>query len=155
MVNRAVRAECPTLEIEDSELAEMFGIIDGDGGGSISGEEFYNGLAMESDETNHMTFEVFSHSMLELADYWALEHSDECYIQFLRAVFRAIAERNPATIPRRAETINGHPKDDIPVVQTTDEAVLLGELSRLTAHALERRACETPQALPASLVNSS
>ena len=137
---RAVRAECPKLDIQDSELAEMFGIIDGDGGGSISGEEFYDGLAMESDETNNMTFDVFSHSMLELADYWALEHSGEGYIQFLRAVFRAITERNPATIPKRARTINGHPKDDIPVIQTINEAVLLDELNSLTTKALQQRA---------------
>ena len=35
---QAVRTECPNLEVGDSELEEMFGIIDHDGGGSISGE---------------------------------------------------------------------------------------------------------------------
>eukprot|EP01046_Picozoa_sp_COSAG06_P088848 COSAG06_NODE_35253_length_462_cov_0.933884_1_plen_38_part_10 len=33
--------------------------------------------------------------MLELADYWSLERSEEGYLQFLRAVFRAITIRNP------------------------------------------------------------
>ena len=40
-----MRSECPTLKMEDDEIEEMFGIIDGDGGGTISGQEFYEGLA--------------------------------------------------------------------------------------------------------------
>ena len=31
--------------MDDDEIEEMFGIIDGDGGGTISGQEFYEGLA--------------------------------------------------------------------------------------------------------------
>ena len=40
-----MRSECPTLKMDDDEIEEMFGIIDGDGGGTISGQEFYEGLA--------------------------------------------------------------------------------------------------------------
>ena len=117
---KAVRSECPTLKMDDDEIEEMFGIIDGDGGGTISGQEFYQGLAEGGAEETEMTFEVFSMSLFELADYWAPEKTEPSYIEFLRAAFRAVTIRKPSTIPEGARTIRGHPKEDINVIDETE-----------------------------------
>jgi hypothetical protein len=91
----AIREECGVgvEEVGDPELKEVFNIIDEDGGGTLSAEEFVSALRTKEIETDgyRMTFEAFSMSIFELVDYWAVASSEAAYLQFLRGVFQAIA----------------------------------------------------------------
>ena len=78
----AVRGETHLAEadIGDQELKEMFGLIDKDQGGTISGAEFYDALSTEEEFDDEMTFEAFMMSIFELADVWTMKPTKKQYL---------------------------------------------------------------------------
>jgi hypothetical protein len=68
--------------VGDAELREVFKIIDADGNGTLSSEEFVQALRTKELETdNHrMTFEAFAMSMFEFVDYWAVVRTEHLAI---------------------------------------------------------------------------
>ena len=98
---RKVRRDCG-LALSDEELREQFLLVDCDGSGSISAEEFEQLLGREeADAHSSMTFEAFSSSLFELADLhiegvaWRRRgggglHLLSLYVEFLHRLFATI-----------------------------------------------------------------
>ena len=70
-------------EVSDTQLGEVFNLLDMDGGGTLSAEEFVVSLRKNETAGHTMSPQAFEKSMFELADYWSkgIEEA-ELYISF-------------------------------------------------------------------------
>ena len=114
---RAVREECQLSEdaVPDSEIEELFGVIDSDQSGAIDSDELGELLDVNLG-AGSMTFGPFYSSIFELVSVWVPDERESPYVRFLDHVFKAI------TVP-----VNGHEldldTDGIPVFDDDNQLV--------------------------------
>lgn len=110
----AVREEChlPPTIVSDSEMAEIFRVVDADQSGTIDSKELRALLHADLGATS-LTFRAFNESLLELVGVWSEEPTPEQYVIFLKALFAAISQ------PMNGHTANEN-LEDVPVFDDGD-----------------------------------
>jgi Ca2+-binding EF-hand superfamily protein len=122
---RAVREECQLTEdaVPDTEIEELFGVIDADQSGAIDADELGE-LLNANLGTATMTFGPFYSSIFELVSVWVPVENESSYVRFLDHVFNSITD-----------AINGHELDldtaRVPVFDDGDQLVANFRLKQL------------------------
>ena len=88
----AVRKECEisAAAVPDSEIEELFNVIDADGSGGIDSGELMELFDADLDDAT-MTFAAFFSSIFELSALWAEDEAERNYVDFLLEMFSSVS----------------------------------------------------------------
>ena len=88
----AVRKECEisAAAVPDSEIEELFNVIDVDGSGGIDSSELMELFDADLDDAT-MTFAAFFSSIFELSALWAEDEAERNYVDFLLEMFASVS----------------------------------------------------------------